>query len=428
MNPLGKAKKKISKKLLQLSENDRKYLVMYRKLNYASNRTQYLEAVARYSVMDNLILMEAMGGKVYGCNIKPLYEELIHNPAYSGYRIVWAFQRAADFEYLKAENPGLMLVDFDSPEHKIALARAKYIFTSTGLPEFYSRRKEQIYFQTWHGTPLKKLGCDIENDGGGVFTAQEFHKRYQHDVRRMSYLLAPSEYTAEKLSSAFGLTEEQKGILYKEGYPRNDFLYSHTDADILRIKNSLGIPPDKKVILYAPTFRDSDFKRGSGYFFEPPLSFKNLQKRYGNDCVLLFRPHVNVSSQFDLSAYSGFVYNVAKYPDISELYVISDLLITDYSSVSFDYANLRRPMIFYLYDLDEYQGNIRGLYFPVDDLPGEIVSKEPALMDAIEKQLYHFVYDEKYQAFNKKFNPWDGPDCSKRIIERIIPKLEAPRS
>ena len=419
-------KAKIKKTLLDLSAKNRFFLVLYRKLMFLNNRLQYLAIMRQYSLMENLILMDSMGGKVFACNIAPLYQEMARDEKYSGYRFVWAFKEPNKYTHLKKENHRLEIVKYGSREHKIAMARSKYIFASSGLPNYYIRRKDQVFFQAWHGTPLKKLGCDIETEGSAVFTSSEWRKKYRADAKRFSYLLAPSDYTAEKLSSAFDLRRlGRESIIYKEGYPRNDVLYNFSEQDVKRIKEKIGVPENKKVILYAPTFRDSDFERGKGFFFKTPVSFDFLREKLPDDCVILFRPHVNVASRFNLKQYSQFVYNVAAYPNIADLYIISDLLVTDYSSVIFDYANLKRPMVFYLYDLEEYNSNIRGLYFSVEELPGEIALTEEELVKSILQQLHGFQYDEKYHAFNERFNPWDGPDCSKRIIEKIVPRLEA---
>ena len=122
--------------------------------------------------------------------------------------------------------------------------------------------------------------------------------------------------------------------------------------------------------------------------------------------MILFRAHYFISNAFDFDKYRGFVYNVSDLDDINELYLISDILITDYSSVFFDYANLERPMLFYMYDYDTYKNEMRDFYFDVEDLPGPIIKEEEQLLEEL-KQIENIkkTYKEKYDAFNDTFNP-----------------------
>ena len=127
-----------------------------------------------------------------------------------------------------------------------------------------------------------------------------------------------------------------------------------------------------------------------------------------------------MANQFDFAAYEGFVWDVSQYPDINELYVVSDLLITDYSSVFFDYANLKRPILFYMYDLAAYRDDIRGFYLDLKELPGPIVETEEALIQAIPQALEQDAYDEKYQRFHARFNALDDGHASERVVKRLL--------
>ena len=128
----------------------------------------------------------------------------------------------------------------------------------------------------------------------------------------------------------------------------------------------------------------------------------------------------DTADQFDFAAYEGFVWDVSQYPDINELYVVSDLLITDYSSVFFDYANLKRPILFYMYDLAAYRDDIRGFYLDLKELPGAIVETEEALIQAIPQALEQDAYDEKYQRFHARFNALDDGHASERVVKRLL--------
>ena len=146
-----------------------------------------------------------------------------------------------------------------------------------------------------------------------------------------------------------------------------------------------------------------------------------MREKLGDEFIILFRPHYFVASVFNFDKYKGFVYNASDVDDINDLYVISDILITDYSSVFFDYANLKRPMIFYMYDLDYYRDESNGFYFDVEEnLPGKIVKTDDDLIDEIIRISKEFKYDKKYEEFNKKFNYLDDGEASKRVVETVI--------
>jgi len=158
---------------------------------------------------------------------------------------------------------------------------------------------------------------------------------------------------------------------------------------------------------------------GVGYIYHTAVDFDRLRDQFGENTVILFRAHYFVANSFDFKKYEGFVYNVSDYDDINDLYIIADLLITDYSSVFFDYANLKRPIIFYMYDLESYKTQLRDFYIDLEELPGPIVENEEDLMTAISLS-DTFVYDERYKRFNEKFNTYDDGHASERVVKRLF--------
>ncbi len=376
----------------------------------------------------NLVVFEAFKGKQYTCSPKALFEEMVQNPAYAGYRLVWSFSGAVikKYEFLK-EYRNVTLVKKGTEKYYEVMATAKYRVTNSTNPKTIPVRKGQVYIQTWHGTPLKRLGCDIVLEGNGSQSVKEIHKMYREEADQFSYLLSPSAYTSEKLASAYALTEEEKkNKLIELGYPRNVFLFKYTEEDVARIKASLRLPTDKKIILYAPTFRDKTYEYGKGFEYQVALDMERLQKRFGDTAVVLLRAHYFANMEFDAEKFRGFLYDVSDYGDINHLYVISDLLMTDYSSVMFDYSILRRPMIFFMYDIEEYRGQLRDFYIEPDILPGPIVTTQDEVEVEIEKALTKpFVCDERYEAFCKKFTYLDDADAAKRVLAAIIAPQES---
>src|SRR5699024_4221444 len=155
--------------------------------------------------------------------------------------------------------------------------------------------------------------------------------------------------------------------LLEYGYPRNDILYNwNSKLKVEELKKRLNLPTDKKVILYAPTWRDDEFYSVGKYKFSLKLDLENMERALDEEYIIILRMHYLIASNLDISDYPSFVFDFSNYSDISELYLVSDILITDYSSVFFDYANLKRPILFYTYDLEKYRNQLRGFYLDLD--------------------------------------------------------------
>lgn len=418
---LKKIKKKIKNSIKKICKKNRCTLICLRKIRNVKVKIQYLFYKNTTKTNNKLIVFEAFMGRKYACSPKALYEEMIKDDNYNDYTFVWAFVKPAEKRALKNLERAI-LVKYKSRKFYEYCSAAKYIVTNSRFPEVVSFRKDQIYLQCWHGTPLKRLGYDMTDSCNALHSLKDLQKKYKNDAKRYSYMLSPSKFTTEKLTSAFNLKENNKYVeIIEKGYPRNDFLYNYTEEDLENIKQSLGISNNKKkVILYAPTWRDNQHTSGVGYTYDLGVDFENLQKELSEEFIILFRPHYFVASQFNFDKYEGFVYDVSNYEDITDLFIVTDLLITDYSSVFFDYANLKRPMLFYMYDLDEYREDIRGFYIDFKELPGEIIEKEEKLIKSIKKSIEKFDYDKKYKIFNDKYNYLDDGKVSNRVLERIL--------
>jgi CDP-glycerol glycerophosphotransferase len=234
-------------------------------------------------------------------------------------------------------------------------------------------------------------------------------------------MISPSKYCTDKFISAFNMKSVGKeNRVLTTGYPRNDFLFKYNETDCKKVKEQLKIPEDKKIILYAPTFRDNRYSATEGFRVNSYIDFDKVRGLLEDEFVILFRAHYFISEKLNVSKYEGFVYDVSEYDDINYLYIISDILITDYSSVFFDYANLKRPIIFYMEDMDEYKNQVRDFYIDINELPGPIVKSHDELIKYIDKMKNNFTIDDKYMKFNNKYNYLDGKDTSKKVLNKIV--------
>ena len=369
-----------------------------------------------------LVLFAAYAGHSYACSPKALFEEMLRDEKYRDHRFVWLFKEPESYRFLEA-NGRTTVLRFGSVEAERAVRRAKYWVINFTAPESWVPQKDQVYLQCWHGTPLKKLGFDITSSENAMNSPAEIHMRYRHDAARFTYLLAPSAFAAEKFRSVWAIDRCNKNpasCMIECGYPRNDFLKRFTPEDVQRVKKQLGLEnTGKKLILYAPTWRDDQYDPKTGYTYKSPVDFDALQRALGKDYILLFRTHYLAAQQTDFEKYKGFLLDVSDVDDVNDLYIVSDMLITDYSSVFFDYANLRRPILFYMYDLAHYRGALHDFYLEPEELPGEIVHTEQALIKAVKAAAQNGPSD-KLEAFCARFTPLDDGNAAKRVLEVLF--------
>ena len=414
--------KKVKKVLMSVAKkNPRLREIMY-STKVKMDNMKYMKHYKKNDVDDRLCVFEAFNGRKYCDSPKAIYLEMLNDKKYKDYKFVWAFVNPDEFKFLE-KNPRTKVVKYHSDEYRKTFASAKYWFTPSRLPDYIIPKEDQVYVQFWHGTPLKRLGFDIEVKGKNALnTIKEWTQKYEYDARRYTYMVSPSKFTTEKYISAFNLKAIGKDkCILETGYPRNDALFKYDEKYVNKLKKELGLPKDKKIILYAPTWRDDQHEAGVGYTYKLGLDFDNFKKKFSNDYIILFRTHYLVAKAVDLSKYKGFIYDVSDYSDINDLYILGDMIITDYSSVFFDYANLKKPMLFYMYDLSDYKNNMRDFYIDLDELPGPIVEEEEDLYNEIANiDKYWKKYEKKYEKFNKKYTYLDDKNSSKRVLDEII--------
>lgn len=410
--------KKVKTKIVEFSKKHVWFRICLRKVSRILKYIRFKIRGIGKKVDDKTVILFAFKGKSYGCTPKAVYEYMQSEEKYKDYKYIWAFAEPDSYKFLE-DNKNTKVIKYGGKKYEQCLAIAKYWIFNYRVEDHIYPKKNQIYVQCWHGTPLKRLGYDLKNTHNALNTDEEIYRRYKLDAKKFKYILSPSKFASEKFASAWNLNNTNMlDKIVEVGYPRNDFLYNYKPEDVQKIKKELNIPEGKKVILYAPTFRDNQHQSGIGYTYKTQVDFEFLKEKLQEDYIILFRAHYLVANSFNFEKYEGFIYNVSDYDDINHLYVISDLLITDYSSVFFDYANLKRPIIFYMYDFDKYKDELRGFYIDIQELPGKIVKTEKDLTDAIE-QAKNFVYDEKYQTFHKKYNYLDDGQASNRLVDAL---------
>ena len=418
-------KNRIKSRCTRFGKKHAGFKKVYSKLLQQRRQNRFLK-YSNLPVDDKLVIFESFMGRRYSDSPRAIYEYMLNSTDYEDYHFLWSIRGSVidDYKFLENNNR-TTVIQYGSEQYYKAFAMAGYWISNSRIVNALVPRDGQIYVQCWHGTPLKRLAYDIKVDGQNkLHNKEELLKLYSIDASKYTYMISPSAFCTEKFTSAFNLKALGKEkIFIEEGYPRNDFLVNYTTDDVCRVKNALGISQDKKVILYAPTWRDNQHISGTGYVFDNPIDFDKLRERISDEYVVVFRPHYFVANAFDFERYEGFVYNAALYPEINDLYIIADVLITDYSSVFFDYSILRRPILFYMYDLEQYQDTVRGFYISLDELPGPIVVKEDDLFDRIrdvDKWSNTEEYMQRYEQFSNRFTYLDDGKASERVVKRIF--------
>nr|WP_272902832.1 CDP-glycerol glycerophosphotransferase family protein [Streptomyces sp. BA2] len=296
-----------------------------------------------------------------------------------------------------------------------ALARCRRIVTAGHLPDFFERRDGQTVVQTWNGAPLKRIGTDLTDtlyaDHGHLDVLPKLSRQW--DV-----LVSPNRFSTPHLGRALAY----EGEVMEAGSPRNDVFFSDDrDKVAERVRHELGIAPDKRVVLYAPTFRDHLAYSPGRFRYEPALDFAAAQDVLGDDHVLLVRKHPLTAGRLP-GARAPFVRDVSSHPRTAELLLISDVLVTDYSSLMFDFAHTGRPMLFHAYDLEHYRDTVRGFYLDFEtSAPGPLLASTGEVVEALrDLDSLTARHAEAYAAFREAYCDLDDGRASARVAERLM--------
>ncbi|MGY1814402.1 CDP-glycerol glycerophosphotransferase family protein [Blastococcus sp. SYSU D00820] len=304
-------------------------------------------------------------------------------------------------------------VPFGSPASIAALEAADVVVSNDHIPLDWEKRPEATYIQTWHGTPLKRIHNDVR-------WAPEGRLAYlEHDIARWDHLLSPNPVSTPRFRKAFGFD----GPVHETGYPRNDLLNSpQRDQVRAALRAELGIAEGTRVVLYTPTWRDDLVFEGQGPDFAFPVDLADFADRLGGDSVLLLRLHNMVSSR--LEPIDGMpVRDVSAHPDIRDLYLAADCLVTDYSSTMFDFAITGKPILFFTYDLADYRDRLRGFYFDLEDVaPGPMLSTSEELVTALgDLDAVAAAHAERYREFRETFCSLEDGHATQRVLDLFFP-------
>ena len=346
---------------------------MRQRLIYILKHSSFLQAVYRVvmsfvfrviglfmPIDDHLIIFVSFMGMGFNDSPKVIYDYLKSHSEYDAFKCIWAFEHPDKY-------PELNTVKIDSFKYFKTALKAKYWVTNTNIERGLKfKKKKQVYLNTWHGIALKHIGNDCPG-------------RKDYNFKNVDHLVVSGDYDEKVFRSAFNADPE---TYLKCGMPRNEALWLANEDQKQQVRSKLAIPSEKKVILYAPTWRDSN-DGGKTYEIKPPIHFDEWKKALGDEYVVLFRAHHQTTKVLGVQ-YDEFVRDASDYPAVNDLMIAADLLITDYSAIAFDYSVLCRPIFCYAYDYESYLAE-RGTYFDIDDkYPNKSCRSEEELLNRIK--------------------------------------------
>ena len=366
--------------------------------------TSYVEFSECLPIRQNVILYESFNGNSISCNPLAIFNNVIADPDFSDFLHIWVLNDRNRIPEELRTKPNVIFLRRGSEGYLRHIATAKYLVNNSGFPPYFVRREGQKYLSTWHGTPLKSLGKEQK---------YKFydHKRTQRNFLHATHMISPNSFTTDILLNSYDIRPIYSGKFLESGYPRIDLTLNATAADKTALKQRLGIPEGKPVVLYAPTWRGTlDNVR-----FDTRQLKHDLAALGRQDCHLLFRGHNLLETVLTEGELACEV--VPADIDSNILLSIVDILITDYSSILFDFMVTGRPIIYYIHDLEKYQVD-RGLYFDMQSMPGYKCRSIEDLCTALSHALSGETLDrEHYRASQQRFNHHDDGSATQRVLD-----------
>lgn len=361
-----------------------------------------------FPISNKKIILDNFNGKGYGDNSKYIVEEI--NKRNLGYDLVWILKNKKDARTLP---DNVRYVKYNSIKYFYDICTAKIWVDNHRKIIDLDKRKKQYYIQTWHGgIALKK----IEKDAQDVLEPK-YIEQAKHDSEMIDLMVSNSRFCTNMYKTAFWYN----GEILECGSPRNDILIKGMGYNKDEILNKIGINSNKKILLYAPTFRKDEGLDNYNINFETLV--QNLNEKTNEDCIVLLRLHPNIAykSKELYNGEFGEVLDVSDYGDIYELMLVSDILITDYSSVMFEFSITGKPVFLYAKDIDNYI-NDRGFYFDYYKLPYKLSVNDKELLENILNFDYN-EYKNKLEEFFAEVELYEKGIACEKVVDIIESKI-----
>lgn len=370
----------------------------------------YYSFVKKLKIKKNTFLLESYHAANTTGNVYALFQQLLkENPEGKYY---WVNLNGNNNEMLRFfSQKNVEIVNYESRKYYRLLASCQYLVNDTSFMPYFVKNKGQMYINTWHGTPLKTLGRDIKNAG------KHAHKNIQRNILHTDILLMPNHFTADKLIDAYDLRGIFNGKVYLTGNARVDLNFLNPDE----MKKKYKLPQDKKIILYAPTWKKTISSTTEEDILLLLDEVNQLQSNVSSEYIVLLKAHYFIYERFTALGYQEKI--LPNWIDTNELLSCVERLITDYSSIFFDFLPLKRPVYFYIPDKDFYE-KTRGFYLEIEELPGSVSTSLTDVIDqlSIEPEKYQEIYSDRISNYLDTFCQLDDGRASLRAIDIILNK------
>lgn len=335
-------------------------------------RSLFAEFQKNLPILDNVVLLESNHGASVGCHPLAMFRQMCRDKRFDEFTFVWCCSDSTAVPEHVVSKSNVVLVEVHSDIYLKYLATAKYLINNVSFAPYYVRRDGQIYLNTWHGTPLKTLGASMKQ---GVLEYENLARNFV----QATHVASPNELTDWALFEDHKISKYATAARRVIGSPRLDNFINGGDSFRRALRQELGVNDDETLVLYAPTWRGSVSDHG----FDVARLIEDLTAMSGTESTrVFFRAH-RLTEKL-VSECSLPTELVPSHIDTSDLLAAVDVLVTDYSSIAFDYLTTRRPMVFYVPDFDEYQ-SARGLYINPSTLPGAVCHNRDELIAAISR-------------------------------------------
>lgn len=387
-------------------------------LNPAYRRNNlYTHYYEKEKVKEYTVLYESRDGKSLTDSPYAIFKYLLNQPEFAHYTHIWSIQepdeliRIAD-EYKTYDN--VVFIKRNSREYVKALATSKYLINNSSFQPFVIPRDEQIYINTWHGTPLKTMGFEIPGNPAAS-------KNVLRNFMSADYLLSPNAHTTKMFTDSYRLDGIYGGTIIEDGYPRIDLTLNSNPNEVKQKIKDFGLEVDenKEIILYAPTWKGNNVAKARNDMFQIIADMKKLKENVSSKYNVFIKVHpylYETAKKYDEIANML----ISDSMDTNELLSVVDLLITDYSSIFFDYLITGKPILYYMWDAESYSEE-RGSYFELNELPGPILYTISEIIQAVRNvEKTSEEHSDKYKLFQKQFACYDDGQVTKRMVDFVF--------
>ncbi|MBA1190729.1 glycosyltransferase [Pseudomonas entomophila] len=366
----------------------------------------YTEYFERETLDQRMVLLESFHGASISCNPYAIFTKMLESENFSDFTYIWVINDKNKIPKHIKKLKNVIFVSRESENYLYYLAKSKYLINNNTFPPYFIKKLGQKYLNTWHGTPLKTLGKDIQ-------TSLFEHKNAARNFLQATDIIVPNNHSEKVLIDQHDIRPGLSANILRMGYPRVDLTINPSPLVLQKLREELGIAKDFKVIFYAPTYRGSSIGNTNSELDEIETAIELIENSLDGNCVLFFKGHhIFEKSIQEKNPRINFL---PSHIDTNQFLALTDILVTDYSSVAIDFIPTGRPIIFYAYDYEQYRKD-RGLYFDLKEFYGVFCTTRESLKSSLNSSINNAKAEDKNNAA-QEFCSHDKGKSSQEIID-----------